>query len=408
MPRYSYYGRDASGREARGIVEDSSESAVASELNRRGITPVSIAIYVEQKSGIQKFFAIMQSEYPSLEDIVFFSRQMYSLMKAGVPIVRSVHVVIKSAKNYQLRMALLDVLSNLEAGQSIAVAMKKHPLVFPGLMVALVTVGENTGSLDEVFRQVAVHYEKESSIRKQIKTAMRYPFTVLIVISIAVVIINIFVIPAFAKFFAQFKAQLPLPTRILLGTSDFFVAYWYLMIAGVIALVVGFKIYINSRNGRYMWDKWKLSSPIIGSILRRSLLARFSRSFALCLKTGVPLLDAIGFIAKATDNAYVGEQIMTMSTYIERGESLTAAANKSEMFTPLVIQMLSIGEETGEIDRLLSEMADYYEREVDYDVKRLGDLIEPILIIIIGCMVLVLALGVFLPMWDLWKVALGK
>lgn len=408
MPRFVYYGRDAAGKEIRGLVEGTNESTVSLELLQKGITPIAIDHYVEQESGIKTFLSLIQSEYPSLLDLIFFSRQMHSMMKAGVPIVRSVHVVIESAKNYQLRMALLDVLASLEAGQSVGASMRKHPLVFPNLMVALVIVGENTGSLDEVFRQISVHYERESNIRKQIATAMRYPITVLIVLAIAMVIINVFVIPAFAAFFAQFKASLPLPTRILIGTSYFFTHYWYVLIMMIVGGIVGVVMTLRTSGGRYAWDKWKLGVPIIGGILRRSLLARFARSFALCMRTGVPLLDAIGLIAKSTDNVYVSEQIISMRTYIEHGESLTAAATRSAMFTPLVLQMLTIGEETGEIDRLLDEVADYYEGEVDYDVKRLGDLIEPILIIIIAGMVLVLALGVFLPMWDIWKVALGK
>lgn len=408
MPRFYYHGRDSVGKETRGIIEGTNVSTVSRELIEKGIIPLAIKAYSEKTSSLRSIVAQIQHEYPSLQDLIFFSRQMHSMMKAGVPIVRAVRVVIDSAKNYQLRLALLEVLASLESGLAIGVAMRKHPLVFPGLMVALVTVGENTGSLDEVFRQIAIHYEKEANIRKQIKTAVRYPITVLVVVGIAITVINIFVIPAFARFFTQFKSQLPLPTRILIATSDFFVNYWYVLLFAIIGLITAFIMYIRTRQGRYAWDKWKLSVPLIGSILRRSLLARFTRSFALCMRTGVPLLEAIGFIAKATDNVYVGEQIVSMRTYIEHGESLTVSATKSAMFTPLVLQMLAIGEETGEIDRLLDEVSNYYEDEVEYDVKRLGDLIEPILIVIIAGMVLVLALGVFLPMWDIWKVALGK
>lgn len=408
MPRYYYHGRDSSGKETRGVIEGTNESVVSTELLGKGITPIAIKAYSETTSNLRTIIAHIQREYPTLQDLIFFSRQMYSMMKAGVPIVRAVKVVIDSAKNQQLRLALLEVLASLESGMSIGVSMKKHPQIFPGLMIALITVGENTGTLDEVFRQIAIHYEKEANIRKQIKTAIRYPITVLLVVSVAVAVINIFVIPAFARFFDQFKAQLPLPTRILIATSDFFVHYWYILLLAIVGLIVTLIMYIRTRQGRYAWDRWKLSVPLIGSIIRRSLLSRFARSFALCIRTGVPLLDAIGFISKATDNVYVAEQIMTMKTYIEHGESLTASATKSAMFTSLVLQMLAIGEETGEIDRLLDEVADYYEGEVDYDVKRLGDLIEPILIVIIACLVLILALGVFLPMWDIWKVTLGK
>jgi len=408
MPRFEYQGRNKSGQMVNGIVDGVNESTVALELIRTGTTPVSIAPHVEKEPAFAKLNAFLNLEAPTLQDLTFLSRQLHSLIKAGVPIVRAARVVLESAKNRKLQVALADVLATMEGGQSLGVAMRKHPLIFPTLMTALVNVGENTGSLEEVFSQVAIHFERETRTRNQIAAAIRYPIVVVLVISIAIVVINILVIPAFAKFFTQFHAQLPLPTRILIGISNFFVDFWYLMLAGVLGAIGGFVFYIRSSSGRYKWDRFKLKIPMIGDIMKRALLARFARSFALSIRTGVPLLEAIGMIAKTTDNVYVAEQIMTMRTYIEHGESLMVSASKSEMFTSLVLQMLSIGEETGEIDKLLDEVADYYEQEVDYDVKRLGDAIEPILIIMIGGMVLLLALGIFLPMWDIWKVALGK
>ncbi len=408
MARYEYRGRDKAGKEIKGIIEGTNESMVASELVRNGTTPVSITLYIEKEKSVSKFMAFLQMDAPSIQDLTFFSRQMHSLIKAGVPIVRSVRVVLESAKNYKLKVALVEVLATLEGGQALSMAMKKHPYIFPSLMTALVNVGENTGSLDQVFSQVATHFEREASTKKQISTAIRYPIVVIIVISIAVVVINILVIPAFANFFTQFKSALPLPTRILIATSRFFVQYWYVLVAGVVGTIVGLSLFVRTQAGHKMWDRWKLSIPLIGDIMQRALMARFARSFALSVRTGVPLMEAISMIAKTTDNVYVAEKILNMKTFIEHGESLTVAATKSEMFTLLVLQMLSIGEETGEVDKLLDEVADYYEQEVDYDVKRLGDAIEPILIVLIAGMVLILALGVFLPMWDIWKVALGK
>ncbi|MDB6096903.1 MAG: biosis protein MshG, partial [Francisellaceae bacterium] len=234
------------------------------------------------------------------------------------------------------------------------------------------------------------------------------PMTVLIVIVIAVIIINIVVIPAFASFFKQFGATLPLPTRILMATSNFMLHYWFILLAIVIASISSWIMYLNTSEGRFFWDKWKLKLPIVGSIFFRSLLARFSRSFALSIQTGVPLMESIGLIAKATDNSYVSEKIINMRQNIERGESLTQAAVNSKMFNPLVLQMLTIGEETGEIDRLLDDVAKFYEDEVDYEVKRIGAAIEPILISVIAILVLILALGVFLPMWDISKAAMSK
>jgi len=408
MPRFEYQARNKSGKEIKGIVDGVDESAVAKELISEGIIPLSISRYTEKQKAMGKLMAFLKLEYPSLQDLTFLARQLHSLTKAGVPIVRAAHVVLDSAKNYRLKIALMEVLANLEGGQSLASSFKQHPLIFPPLMNALVNVGENTGSLDEVFGQISVHFEREVATKKQIAAAVRYPITVLVIVGVAIIVINVLVIPAFARFFSQFNATLPLPTRMLIATSNFFVNYWYILVAGIIAAVTLFIMWLRTAKGRRTWDKLKLSFPYIGEIFQHSLLARFARSFSLCIRTGVPLLEAIVLIAKTTDNAYVSEQIITMRTYIEHGESLSVAATRTGMFTPLVLQMLSIGEETGEIDKLLDEVADFYEQEVDFNVKRLGDAIEPILICIIAGLVLILALGIFLPMWDIWKVAVGK
>ena len=408
MPRYEYTARSKTGKNVRGVIDGANETTVALELIKMGTTPISIEIYKEKATTFDQIEAFLRINKPGLADLTFFSRQMYTLIRAGVPMVRAVHVVLDSSKNFQLKMALADVLATIEGGQSLGNGLRKHPEIFPSLMVALVVVGENTGSLDEVFRQISVHLDREIDTRKQIKTATRYPIMVLSIIAVAMTVINLIVIPAFSKFFTQFKVELPLPTQILIATSNFFVAYWYIMLGAIIASIIIFILYLKTKKGRYAWDKLKLHFPIIGSIINRSLLARFARSFALSIRTGVPLLEAVGLIAKSTDNAFVSEQIITMRTYIEHGESLTNAATKTGMFTPLVLQMLAIGEETGEIDRLLDEVANYYEQEVDYAVKRLGDAIEPILIVVLGVMVLILALGVFIPLWDIWKVAAVK
>jgi MSHA biogenesis protein MshG len=408
MARFEYKARNKSGIEVQGLVDGVSEAVVATELLRSGIIPITISPYVEKQTALSKLKLILRLDMPSTEDLTFLSRQMHSLIKAGVPLVKAVNVVLDGSKNPQLRSALADILTALGSGQALASAMRRHPLIFPTLMTALVNVGENTGSLDQIFSQVAVHLEREMSTRKQIAMAIRYPITVLIVIAIAITVINILVIPAFSQFFTQFRVALPLPTRILIAVSNFFVHDWYILVAGIIGTIAGLITYVRAPMGRMAWDKWKLSIPLIGDILNRALLGRFARNFALSVRTGVPLLEAITMIAKTTDNTYVSEQILTMRTSITHGESLTIAATRCGMFTSLVLQMLSIGEETGEMDKLLDEVADYYEKEVDYNVKRLGDAIEPILIIGIAGIVLLLALGIFLPMWDLWKVTLVK
>ncbi|AUY10181.1 type II secretion system F family protein [Aeromonas sp. ASNIH2] len=345
MNRFAYKGRDSQGQAVSGVVEAVSELAAAEQLMRRGVMPTEL--------------------------------------KAG-----------------KARSASID--------WSLSSAMQSHPKVFSSLFVAIIHVGENTGQLEEAFLQLANYFDLELETRKRIKTAMRYPTFVLIAIAVAMVILNIMVIPVFAGMFAKFGVELPLATRILLATSHFFVHYWWLLLAILVGAVVGWRRWVATTKGRLTWHRWQLRLPIVGSIIERSLLARFARSFSMMLKAGVPLNTALTLVADAVDNAWMAGQIRDMRGGIERGESLLRTAGASGLFTPLVMQMIAVGEETGQVDELLHEAAEYYEREVDYDLKSLTARIEPILIGIVAVMVLVLALGIFTPMWDMMRAVRGQ
>jgi MSHA biogenesis protein MshG len=272
-------------------------------------------------------------------------------------------------------------------------------------MISMVRVGENTGKLDIAFQQLAQYLEMERDTRNRIKAALRYPTFVVVAIMAAIGIVNVFVIPAFARVFEGMKMDLPWQTRLLIGLSDFTVAFWPYMLGLLIAAIIGARYYIKTPNGKYRWDRAKLQIPVVGGIINRALLARFARSFAMASKSGVPLIQGLTVVARAVDNDFVAEKILSMRNGIERGDSLTRTAIATGMFTPLVLQMLSVGEETGAVDEMLDEVADFYEREVDYDLKNLSQAIEPILIIAVGILVLILALGVFLPMWDITQLA---
>jgi len=324
-----------------------------------------------------------------------------------VPITQALSGLAESTRNPVMGRALQDVTHNLESGRDLSSSLARHPQIFPSLVISLVQVGENTGRLDEVFLQISKYLELEKDTRDRIKAALRYPIIVLTAIAVAITIINMFVIPNFAKIFKSFHVELPLATRILIGISNFFVTFWPYLLVGLALLIVGARAYVKTEQGRYRWDKFKLRIPLIGNIIRRSILARYARSFAMTSRTGVPLVQGLTIVAKAIDNDYIAERILSMRNGIERGESLTRTATLSGMFTPLVLQMISVGEDTGAVDTLLLEVAEFYEREVDYDIKSLSAAIEPILMVAIGIMVLILALGIFLPMWELARAARG-
>jgi MSHA biogenesis protein MshG len=399
---FAYRGRNTAGELVNGKLDANDIDAVASRLMNIGIIPISIE---EAKGGIGSGALLLRRRRVELADLIMFSRQMHSLSKAGVPILRALVSLTESATNPELARVLRAVNDHLASGQTLATAMSRHEEVFSPFYVSMVHVGENTGQLFEVFLQLANHLERDLETRKRIASAFRYPVFVLIAISVALAVINLMVIPAFAKIFASFHAQLPLATRILLGTSKFFVNFWPAMLMAIIGSIVAWRRFVSTETGRLIWDRKKLRTPVVGDIVHRALLGRFSRSFATMLRAGVPLPSALHVVSQVVDNAFVGQKIRGMVAGIERGESVTRNAVTTQLFSPLVLQMMAVGEETGALDQLLEEVADFYEREVDYDLKRLSDRIEPIMIMFIGVLVLILALGVFLPMWNLASIA---
>ena len=405
MPLFAYKARNSRGDSIKGEIEAASADALASQLINSGNTPIEIRETRAKTDTWGELKRKLGTSKPTLDDLILFCRQMYTLSKAGVPIIRGITGLAETTKNITLSDALKSILLELESGRELSSAMAMQGNLFSSLMVSMVKVGENTGKLDVAFLQLAQYLELERDTRNRVKAAMRYPMFVLIAISLAIGIVNVFVIPAFAGVFKGMKMELPWQTKALIGISDFTVAYWPYMLGLIIIAVFSFNNYIKSPNGKYKWDRAKLRFPIVGSIITRALLSRFARSFAMASKSGVPLIQALTVVARAVDNDYVAEKILSMRNGIERGDSLTRTAIATGLFTPLVLQMLSVGEETGAVDDMLNEVADFYEREVDYELKNLSQAIEPILIVAIGILVLILALGIFLPMWELTSLA---
>ncbi len=405
MAMYQYKARNSRGDAVTGQVEAGSADAVASQLLNSGITPVDIHEVKVQQNWWQEVKHRLGASNPTLDDLILYCRQMYTLAKAGVPIIRGISGLADTSRNIILADALRRIRVELESGRELSLAMSQFPNIFTALMISMVRIGENTGRLDDAFLQLAQYLELERDTRNRVKMALRYPLFVLAAIAVAIGVINVLVIPAFAQVFRGMHMELPWQTKLLIGMSAFVVAYWPYLVAAIIATFVGGRYYVQTETGRYKWDKFKLNIPVTGDIVLRATLGRFARAFAMSVKAGVPLIQVLTVVARAVDNSYIGERLLAMRNGIERGDSLTRTAAASAMFTPLVLQMMAVGEETGAVDDMMEEVADYYEREVDYDLKNLSSAIEPILIIAIGIMVLILALGVFLPMWDLTKLA---
>jgi MSHA biogenesis protein MshG len=409
MPFFSYKARNSNGELVQGVVESPDADAVGRQLFASGVVPIT----VEQTSGPKLeqtsswWRRIFESGVEAL-DVQLFSRQLYTLIRAGVPIMRGLAGLQESAVNKAFRRVIQDLRESLDSGRELSASMRRHPKVFSMFYSSMIKVGEMTGRLDLILLRLSEHLEFEREMRNRIKTALRYPTFVMIVMIIAIIVVNIFVIPAFAKVFAGFNAELPIMTRFLLGMSEFFVDYWYILGGGLIAAILAFKSFIGTKEGRFWWDKKILYFPIFGRIVLKATLARFARSFALSSKSGVPIVQALTVVASTVDNSFIASHIESMRDGVERGDSILRTATNTNVFTPVVLQMIAVGEETGALDELMDEIASMYEGEVEYELKTLSSNIEPILIVALGVMVLILALGIFVPIWDLGRVALKK
>ena len=410
MAHFAYKGRDAGGKLVEGVLEGLSPDGVADTLFGRGITPLSIQETRSSGKAAGADGLVLSLFKPKVQqiDVPLFSRQMHTLLKAGVPIMRALGGLQESATNPAMKEVIGDIKESLEAGRELSVSLARHPKVFGSFYISMIRVGEATGLLDEIFLRLFDHLEFERFMREQVKTALRYPTFVVIAMAAAMVVVNLFVIPAFAKVFAGFGAELPLMTRILLGFSNFMVAWWPAMLVGLVAAIFAFRAWVATAGGRLQWESLVLRMPIAGKIVSKAAMASFARSFALSARSGVPVMQALSNSAQTVDNSYIAAKIEGMRDTVERGESVLRAAIASHFFTPVVLQMISVGEESGALDDMMDEVGQMYQREVEYELKTLGQQIEPILILGLGAMVLVLALGIFLPMWDLGKVAIKR
>ncbi len=407
MPFFAYKGRNGRGEAVQGVLEGADSGAIAGQLFGLGITPLEIRSSAPPKSGDGLKFGFGRKKVTHTE-VLLFSRQMYTLLKAGVPIMGALKGLEESTSNPQFAEVVRDLRESLDTGRELSVSLARHPEVFNQFYTSMVSVGEQTGRLEEVFLRLFHHLEFEKFMREQVKSAIRYPSFVVATMAIAIVIINIFVIPAFAKVYAGFKAELPLMTKVLIGFSNFMVEYWPYLLAGLVVAVFGARAWVNTAAGRMTWDRLKLRIPIAGAIIQKATLARFARSFSLAFRSGVPVTSGLGMVANTVENVYISERIARMREGVERGESVLRTARDAGVFTPVVLQMIAVGEESGALDDLTGEIADLYQREVEYDLKHLSSQIEPILIVMLGILVLILALGVFLPIWDLGTAATAK
>lgn len=401
MPQFTYRGRDKAGVLRTGDRFSSSPDTLNTELSKEGIYATEIKETITAKSYLSRFQIFLQGETLHLEELSIFSRQMQLLTKSGVPIITALRQLASFTRSIKLAEALKGIANNLEKGTSFSAAMAFYPDVFSPLVVNIVHIGESTGKLTEAFQHLHEYLAFEAINKKMIKATFRYPTLVIIAVVLAIIILNIFVIPTFAKFYTNIEVALPWQTRFLIGMSNLFVHYGILILILCIFTAYLFYRYIHSESGAKKWDYFLLRMPIFGKLYRRLLLIRLAQSMAITLNSGVPVGQGLMLVKNVLSNKYIEKQIDKSHEAIERGTSFTKAMDNIELFSPLENQIMSVGEKNGELGPAMDYIGTFQSSEIEFDLKRLNDMIGPILIAAISGLVLIVALGIYLPVWNM-------
>jgi type II secretory pathway component PulF len=401
MPFFDYRARDKEGTLVRGRLEAPDTHSLEEALSRTGLIPIRVTPALRPGPSLASLKKYFQRIAPT--DLILFSRQLATLFSAGVPLTRAFTALETQATNPVMKATIKSVREEVEGGSSFHNALRKHPDVFGELYANMIEAGEAGGILDEVLDRLALMLEKEAENRAKIKSATLYPKIVIGAIVVAIVVIMNFVVPRFGALYASFDVDLPIPTRALIAASDIFTSYWYLMLLLVAAVYISLKYYFSTPKGAFNRDLLILKVPVFGPLILKSLLARFSRVLGSMYRSGIPILQSLDIVTRAIDNRVVSRDIATIKDEVRAGRPLSIPMEESPYFPPMVVQMVSVGEETGALDEMLDKAAEYYEQEVDNSIRNLTTSIEPILLSIIFVIVLFMALAIFLPMWDIVK-----
>ncbi|MCM8765738.1 MAG: type II secretion system F family protein [Candidatus Omnitrophica bacterium] len=400
MPLYKYRVTDKSGKVYTGSLEAVSAEAAGEKLQVMGFIPISI---VHQRSffGGQRVKISIGLRRPKLGEINLFSRQLYVLIDAGVPLTQALESIAQQMENQNFKSIIQEMVTDIRAGANFSSALEKYPLYFNNLYRSIIKAGEASGNLDTALQRLAILGEYEEEVRSRIHSATMYPVIVISALLVAFIIMVTFVLPRFAKIFSRFNIKLPLPTRILLGINHLFTHYgWWLFLLLVILIFV-IKQFIKTSPGRRLFDQLKIKIPIFGSLLLKIMLSRFARITSGLLKSGIPVIQTMELVSQTMNNLILTKSIEEIKTAISAGKGMSEAMKQNKIFPPMIIQMVAIGEETGRLDDLLAKVSDYYDYQTNYTIKNLTTLLEPILLLVLGSGVLFIALAIFLPMWNL-------
>ena len=405
MPVYVWKGRTTGGEIQTGELTFDTQEEVLAALRKKRIIISSVR---EKKADI-KFTMPKIGTGVSTRDLAIFTRQFATMINAGLPLVQCLDILSKQTEKENFRIIIAQTMREVEAGTTLAEALakKENNKVFDELFVNMVEAGEAGGILDEILQRLATFIEKAEALKRKIQGAMVYPAVVMTVAILATAFMLIFIIPTFARMFTAFGGELPLPTKIVMGLSSFLRSFWWVMLGGLVATAFGIKRYYETERGRMVIDKQLLRIPVLGDVLRKGAVARFTRTLGTLISSGVPILTGLEITARTAGNRVIQEAIMAARASIREGETISAPLRQSNVFPPMVVQMISVGEETGALDDMLTRIADFYDSEVDTAVDSLTSLIEPIMIVFMGTVVGGMVIAMYLPMFKLINVVAG-
>ncbi len=401
MPTFAYQGRTASGKMLRGNMEAPSREAVINRLRAQRIQPITNKIK-ERGKGLDREITLPTiGSAVKPKDVVIFTRQLTTMIDAGMPLVQILDILGSQTDNKAFGRQVLEVKEHVESGATLSDALRQFPKTFDELYTNMVQAGEVGGILDTILGRLSIYMEKMISLRRKIKGAMIYPATIIAVAVIVTMILLVFVIPVFAELFSSFGQALPLPTQIVINLSNFTVAYLHVIVGATVVTAIVIRQTYQTEKGRYMLDKLMLKMPILGELLRKASIARFSRTLGTLVSSGVPILDSLTITAKTAGNKVVEKAGFMVRESISQGRTMAEPLTQSGVFPPMVCQMIGAGEMTGAIDQMLQKIADFYEEEVDNAVANLTALMEPLVIVVLGTVIGGLVIAMYLPIFQL-------
>ena len=406
MQTYLYEGRNKLGERMNGRIESANPQAVAKWLMESDIAPTKIRELPRPAEQPEWFTNLTGENKVPILELQLLTRQMANMVRAGMPLLLAIEGIQRSTANKALAKALLAVRADLDRGSDLSTAFGRHPKIFDDFYVNMIRVGEGSGRLDESFRALFKQIEFDRDLNKKVKSAVRYPTFVMSALAIGMSVLMLFVIPVFAATYKNLHAELPAITQVLITISEFSRHYWWLVAAMIGAAVFLFRKWSATERGHYLWDRTKTRLPVIGSILKKASVARFCRNFAMASRSGVSLVPSLELAARVVGNAFYAQRILQMRRGVERGESFTRVATTTGIFSSMELQMISVGEATGEVAEMMEQIAQIHTEDVTYEVSKLAETIEPLLLGIMGVMVGILLLGVFTPLWNLGQATL--